>query len=128
MIFDYLDMVLLLGISQGVFLALTLLFVRNRNAAANRVLSIFLSISVVMLIGRLLYVRFGNDLLLYRLGTLVDSVVFLFGPMLYLYCRRLCFAEDPPFRFRRWVFLPAILHLGFVLYTCLLYTSPSPRD
>ena len=115
--FGILDLILLLGISQGIFLAVTLLLIRNKNKAANSILSLFLALAVIMLLGRFTYVRFTNHPLLYRLATCVDSIIFLFGPILYTYARRLAFDEVPRFRLSLRHYLPAMAHVAFVLYT-----------
>lgn len=115
--FGILDLILLLGISQGIFLAVTLLLIRNKNKAANSVLSLFLALAVIMLLGRFTYVRFTSHQLLYRLATCVDSIIFLFGPILYFYARRLAFDEVPRFRLSLRHYLPAMAHFAFVLYT-----------
>ncbi len=57
MSFTLLDIILFLGISQGIFLTVTLRFVDNRNKAANDILSIVIGIAVVMLFGRVVVFR-----------------------------------------------------------------------
>jgi len=111
------DFIIFLGISQGLFLAITLNLVHSKNKSANKILSLILISSTIMLIGRLLYNRFYEDPYLFRIATTVDTVVFIIGPLIYTYCRRLTFIEKtiykPPLKF----FILAIIHLCFTLYT-----------
>ncbi|WP_299220953.1 helix-turn-helix domain-containing protein [uncultured Aquimarina sp.] len=115
--FGIIDLMLFLGISQGVFLAITLQFLSNKNRSANFILSIILFFSSIILIGRLYYFVFKDSVFLWRLGMLVDSAIYLFGPLLYLYVRRMIVSskEKPVLK---WVeFIPSGLHLIYVLWT-----------
>ncbi|AXT51680.1 AraC family transcriptional regulator [Aquimarina sp. BL5] len=115
--FGIIDLILFLGISQGIFLAITLQFLSNKNRSANFILSIILLISSIILIGRLYYFVFKESEFLARLGMVVDSSIYLFGPLLYLYVRRMVVSskEKPVLR---WVeFIPSGLHFIYVLWT-----------
>ncbi|WP_299433204.1 helix-turn-helix domain-containing protein [uncultured Aquimarina sp.] len=115
--FEIIDLVLFLGISQGIFLAITLQLLSNRNRSANFILSIILFFSSVILVGRLYYFVFKDSVFLWRLGMLVDSTIYLFGPLLYLYVKRMIVSskEKPVLK---WVtFIPSGLHLMYVMWT-----------
>ena len=118
MTFSFTDILLFIGISQGVFLATTLRLVHKRNEPANRILSIAIAMAVIMLIGRVIAIRYESYWIT-KAAILVDTTILLFGPLLYTYVRRLAFNEKPHFKLSFWHYL---------LGTCLLYTSPSPRD
>ncbi|MBX2828158.1 MAG: AraC family transcriptional regulator [Flavobacteriaceae bacterium] len=94
--FTFLDVILIAGLSQGIFLALSLRLLKERNKQANSILVWILSISVLMLLGKLSLFRFNMRWLWY-VALFVDSVIFLIGPLIYMYVRRLTFNESPAF-------------------------------
>ncbi|WP_062060679.1 helix-turn-helix domain-containing protein [Aquimarina longa] len=111
------DLVLFLGISQGFFLAIIIQLLPKKNLSANLVLSLILFLSAIMLTGRLYYYGYEENEFFARLVMLVDSIIFLFGPLLYLYVRRMIVSSDVK-PVLRWVeFLPSALHLMYVLWT-----------
>lgn len=111
------DLFLLLGISQGIFLAISLHLISRNNKSANKTLAGILVISVIMLLGRLFYTRFYTNPLLFRIACSVDTVIFLTGPLIFTYCERLLLKKELRTKIPIWYFLPAILHLFFVLFT-----------
>jgi len=113
--FNLTDIIFFLGISQGLFLSLSLFLIHNRNKPANRILSYLLLISALMLFGRIVIFRVPVDWV-WRFGVLADTTIFLFGPFIYMYARRLVFNENPPFRLRWFHFLPAALHLCYYFW------------
>ena len=88
--YGIIDIIILLGISQGLFLAVTLQFISNTNKKANYILSTILVLAMLMLIGRFLYVRHLNYVI-FHWSLVFDSIVFLFGPLLFLYIKRFLF-------------------------------------
>lgn len=119
--FDFTDILLFLGISQGLFLGITLSLVNNKNKSANKILSYMLFIACVMLIGRIYYPKY-HGVFFFRIAGFVDTLIFLFGPMLYLYIRRLAFYEVPAYKISWFHFIPALLHVLFFAGT-LFYTT-----
>lgn len=119
MSFTLLDIILFLGVSQGIFLAITLRLIDNRNKAANDILSIAIGIAVVMLFGRVVGFRIEATWVAYVAGF-VDVTIFFFGPLIYCYIRRLIFQEKPVFRLSFWHYLIAIIHFVITLTTYLL--------
>ncbi len=116
MSFNFTDIVLFLGVSQGIFLAVSLQLIHNRNKSANRVLSWLLLISVVMLFARISTFRIPADWV-WRFGILVDTSLFLFGPLVFLYVRKMLFLT-PRVRTLNWVhYVPAGLHLSYYFWT-----------
>ncbi len=111
--FDFIDIILFLGISQGVFLAATIQIIQNKNRNANKVLSIILLIACLMLTGRLFFFRSMSSEWFFRIAIFVDTLIFVFGPLLYLYCRRLVFNEIPSYRLHVSNFIPAA---GMIIY------------
>lgn len=114
MTFTVLDIILFLGVSQGIFLAITLRLIDNRNKAANDILSLAIGIAVVMLFGRVVAFRIQAPWVYYVAG-LVDVTIFLFGPFIYCYIRRLIFQEKPIFKLSFWHYFPAIIHIMITL-------------
>ncbi|MEM8527222.1 MAG: AraC family transcriptional regulator [Bacteroidota bacterium] len=118
--FSFIDLCLFLGISQGVFLAITLQFAHQKNQAANKILSIILLMAALMISGRLFYFRYQGNELFFRLAILGEVMILLFGPLAYTYTRRLAFRELPNFRLSFFHFLPALLHLSFAIWVFTL--------
>jgi len=75
--FTFIDIILFLGISQGVFLAAALRLLHNRNRHANHILSLTLLFAVLMLLGRILVFKIQGDWI-GPLAILVDTTIFLF--------------------------------------------------
>lgn len=109
---NFTDLVLFLGVSQGLFLAISLRLINERNKSANKILSFLLLIAVVMLFGRIAAYRIP-EIWVWRFGVLIDTTIFLFGPLIYIYVRRLVFGEKPPFQLLWWHYIPAFLHLCY---------------
>jgi len=122
--FQLIDIVIVIGICQGIFLALTLQRISNNNLHANRILSLLIVLATAMLIGRFVYFRFLTYTV-FQWSILVDSLVFLFGPLIYMYLRRLLFKGDTTF------FLPIYHFLGFfgmVIFALLYIVFYSPKE
>lgn len=104
------SIILILGIVQGVFLVVSLFLIRNRNKGANQFLSAFILLITLTMLGRLiiesdLEISFPNIL------ALPDAIIFLYGPIMYLYLLKLCTNRE--FKFAKTIkhFLPAIIFL-----------------
>lgn len=107
---------MLLGVSQGLFLSVSMRMIHDRNKTANRVLSILISMAVLMLFGRVIAYRIPNDWI-WRFGILADTSIFLFGPLIYMYSRRLIFNDQPIFYLHWLHYIPAILHFCYYIWT-----------
>jgi len=119
--FGIIDIIILLGISQGLFLAITLQFISNTNKKSNTILSAILVCAMCMLIGRFLYVRHLNYLI-FQWSLVVDSVVFLFGPLLYLYLKRFLFKNEKRASLPFYHFIPFASMLIFSLFFVIKYS------
>lgn len=113
--FELIDLILFLGISQGIFLAITIQIIQNKNKAANKILSIILLLSVLMLLGRMVFYKFMTPRL-FQWTIFADAVIFIFGPLCYTYFRRLAFSKDN-FKLSWFHYLPVTFHLLFFCYT-----------
>ncbi len=116
----WIDIILIPGIFQGVFLALIFLSKRESFQDKNMALSAIISLSVLMLLGRLLWARYPENWP-YLPALIPDTIIFLFGPYTLLYIRRLLLNDKGKLHFAH--FLPAIIHLSCVAILMLL-----PRD
>lgn len=122
MLFTFIDIILFIGISQGIFLATTLKLVHKSNEAANRILSVTILIAVFMLIGRVLAVRLEGPWVS-KVAVLADTTIFLFGPLMYLYFRRLSFQESPLYKLPLVHYSLAFTHLMYALFFAFGPTS-----
>ncbi len=120
--FQLIDIVIVIGICQGIFLSLTLHRISNNNRSANMILSSLLVLATVMLIGRFVYFRFLNGWV-FQWSLLVDSVVFLFGPLLYTYIRRLLFKANTSYRLPLVHFIPFMGMIGIAVYYIVFYST-----
>ncbi|AWX46305.1 hypothetical protein HME9304_03338 [Flagellimonas maritima] len=114
--FGFVDIILFLGVSQGLFLSISLRLIQNRNVGANRVLSLLLLIAALMLFCRISAYRIPEDWI-WRFGILIDTTIFLFPPLLYLYVKRLVFRSTPPFKLHWLHYAPALLHVCYYFWT-----------
>lgn len=119
--YGIIDIIILLGISQGLFLAVTLQFISNTNKKANTILSLILISAMLMLIGRFLYVRHLNYVI-FQWSLVVDSIVFLFGPLVYLYVKRFLFKSETSNKIPLYHFIPFALLLVTSLFFVIQYS------
>lgn len=124
---DFIDLLLMLGISQGLLLSIVFLRLDKANASANIVLSMILLMSCFMLAGRFIYSRISADWVPHW-GLLSDTVIFLFGPLSTLYIRRLLFQGEKPFYLPFFHFLPATVHLLIFFWLLVGYTDAEYLD
>lgn len=115
-----LDFVLLFGISIGLFISSTLFFVKKKNNKANQVLALILILAVIMLLGRLFFLRYYKDILLFRIGTTVDLTVFIFGPLVLLFFKIFLFKDSKVSKFKACYFIPAIFYIIYTFWTFTL--------
>ena len=118
-----LDVILLFGISIGLFISTALFFIKKQNNKANKILAIILILAVIMLLGRLFFLRYFKDVLLFRIGTTVDVTVFIFGPLVLHYLNILLFKNSPTKQLKPWYFLPALGYICFSIWTYTLGTE-----
>ncbi|MBP2833170.1 helix-turn-helix transcriptional regulator [Aquimarina sp. U1-2] len=115
--FNSIDILLFLGISQGVFLALMIQVIQHKNRLANRTLSLILIVAAIMLTGRFFYTRGTSVAILFRVALFVDILIFVFGPLLFLYYKRLLYNEASKYRLPFIHFVPALGMFTYHLWT-----------
>lgn len=118
---QWIDVILFIGICQGIFLSLTLQRISHNNQSANRILSYLIALATVMLIGRFVYFRFLTQWV-FQWSILVDSIVFLFGPFTYMYIKRLLFKGNHNYWLSKIHFIPFFGMVLFALYHIIKYT------
>jgi AraC-like DNA-binding protein len=113
--FSIIDVLLIVGLCQGLHLIIALQFIKQKNKSANKILTILISFTVIMLFGRVAIFKF-NELWIWRFAIFVDAIIFIAGPLYYLYIRRLFFKESKIFTLKWTHYIPAVLHLITSLY------------
>lgn len=122
--FELIDIVIFIGICQGIFLSLALHRITNNNKKANSILSLLLLAATVMLLGRFLYFEYLNEwVFLISLG--IDSIIFLFGPLFLLYTTRLLFYERSRKGYSFYHFIPFVAMLLLFLTVIVFHTPES---
>ncbi|MEZ4816671.1 MAG: AraC family transcriptional regulator [Flavobacteriaceae bacterium] len=121
---QWIDVIIFIGICQGIFLSLTLQRISNNNHSANRILSYLIALATVMLIGRFVYFRFLTEWV-FQWSILVDAVVFLFGPLTFIYIKRLLFKNSYQFWLSKIHFLPFI---GMILFALFYIIKDTPAE
>jgi len=116
MSFSIFDLFLVVIFSQGLFLSITIQLMPNKNRAANNMLTIILLLASILVLGRVLLLKY-NTYLLWTMASFLDVSIFLFGPLLYSYIRRLIFHEKKTFSLNKIHYLLPILHVLFSIWT-----------
>lgn len=106
--FDLIDIILSLGIVQGLFLAIALTRINNKNTNANKILVLILLITVYVLAGRMI-IAHQFALHIFKWLSFTDGLIFLFGPLNYLYVRRLIVRSPKTYNLPFVHYLPAII-------------------
>lgn len=109
------DVFLLLGIAQGFFLSVTLPIVHQKNIAANKILALQLILSCLMLLARMVIYKADELWVIQRIAPL-ETIIFVFGPMGYIYLKRLLEKDQEKFRLPWYHYVPAVLYLSYLLY------------
>ena len=115
MTFELIDVFLILGMSQGLFLMFSLASIDKRNKDANNVLIATIGIAVVVLLARIGTYRFSGTWVQY-VGVIIDGSIYVFGPLLYIYVRRLLFHSNPKFKLSRQHYIAWVLFLIYGVY------------
>ncbi|MFS4466640.1 helix-turn-helix domain-containing protein [Maribacter sp. 2210JD10-5] len=111
------DVLLLMGISQGVFLTVTLPIVHQKNTKPNSILSIQLAMTSILLLSKFILTKATESWVIQYASTL-EFIIFLFGPLGYMYIRRLLIKGDQNFILSWFHYVPAIFYGLFLLYLC----------
>ena len=122
MSFSIFDLLLAIIFSQGLFLTIALQLIPNKNKEANKTLILLLIIASTLILGRVLLFKY-NTSLLFKIAALLDVTIFLVGPLLFSYLRRLIFQENKVFNLKKTHFILPVLHV--ILFIWTLRLSPA---
>lgn len=113
---DFVSIITLLGIAQGIFLGFLLLAINRGNKTANRLFGILMIMFSISISG-FEYSRL--DLIKYFpfFGAFASAVIFLFGPLFYYYVRAL---TETNFHFRRVCYLHLIPFFLLIVYRIIM--------
>lgn len=119
---NFFSAIILLGIAQGLFLFFSLQRIKDVNKDANKLLSVFILLISLTMIGRFL-LDLNVDLAILSFLALPDSIIFLYGPILYFYLQKLLVK---PIKKPQVVahFIPATLFIISGLPSLLSETNP----
>ena len=114
--FSFLELVQFTGVVQGIFLMFCLQFASQKNKDANKILMIIIGLATFMFAGKIITFHLNNNWI-WRVSLLADCTIYLFGPLLYLYFRRLVFKHDPKNTLSLLHYIPALLLFLYFGYT-----------
>ncbi len=120
--FNVIDILLLFGIGQGLFLGITLPIIHKKNVSANRVLTLLLLSACGCLFTRMLIHKAEELHFIQRLAPM-ETLIFVFGPLSFIYLKRLLEKDQHRFRLSPVHYIPAMIYLIF-----LIYLSMMPRE
>jgi AraC-like DNA-binding protein len=95
---------------------ISLQFIAKKNKAANRILTILIGISVIVFTREMLSYQL-NPKIFWRTIILTECTIYLFGPLLYLYFKKLVFRNDPNNRLSLKHCIPSLFMLGYFFWT-----------
>ena len=113
------SLVLGVGALQGIFLAVMLWRISNKDNHPNKKLAILLSMLSIALLGRFAY-NSKVFAIVPQLFLVSDITMFLYGPIFYFYIREVLFGKAFVWTKNWWHFIPAILHFISMLVQCTI--------
>lgn len=112
--FKLIDIILILGALQGFFLAFALPRISKANKEANKLLAILVFVASVLT--SFYFVTRFFPFWPIQIDVFLDSLAFVFGPLMYLYIKKLLFSSNKKSGYILLHFLPAITHFLYGLY------------
>ncbi len=112
--FQFMDIILMIGIAQGFFLSITLPIIHQKNTAANTILSVQLLLACFMLFAKMA-MHSADEVWVIKWFGLFETFIFLYGPFGYIYLKRLLTKNQKTFWLPWAHFLPAFLYFSFLL-------------
>ena len=120
--FNSVDLVVLLGVAQGLFLAITLPMVHRANSQANLILSIQIAIACLVLFAKVA-IYTAETFWAFQRAILLEPFIFLYGPLGYIYLKRLLEKGSEKYLLH-WVhFIPALIYFVYLGYLNVLPTE-----
>jgi AraC-like DNA-binding protein len=131
---NWFSVLTLVGALQGILLFFSVNGLKRGDRSANRIAATFILCISITLCGRWAYSVTPPTLTLVKILFIGDSVIFFFGPLLYLYFLKL-FRSVPRHKVRTWihfvplaVFLLAVLPFMFLDRATFIAQSTKLRD
>ncbi|WP_350293885.1 AraC family transcriptional regulator [uncultured Croceitalea sp.] len=109
--YSFFDVLLLMGIAQGFSLSITLPILCKKNISANKILAIQLLLACLALLTRMVIHKADEIWIIQRFAPL-ESLIFVFGPLGYIYLKRLLEKYQEKFKLQWFHYIPAILYLS----------------
>ena len=119
-VFNWYSLFILLGVVQGIILLLSLSSKKEELSASGNLLKIIILIVTVTLAGRIVYLE-THSLLLTKILTVGDLVIFLYGPLIYLFFQKYLDVQRTNLKHMWFHVSPALLH--FVVMLPLLIST-----
>nr|WP_299342494.1 helix-turn-helix domain-containing protein [Allomuricauda sp.] len=120
--FNSVDLVILLGVAQGLFLAITLPMVHRTNTQANIVLSIQIALACMVLFTKVVIFKAEQFWVIQR-AILLEPFIFLYGPLGYIYLKRLLEKGSEKFQLHWSHYIPALIYFVYLVYLNILPTE-----
>ncbi|MGB3149342.1 MAG: AraC family transcriptional regulator [Maribacter sp.] len=114
---SFIDILLLMGIAQGVFLTLTLPIVHLNNTKPNSILSVQLAMTSMLLLSKFIISK-ADEFWVVQWAGVLEFIIFLFGPLGYLYILRLLIKGKQNIHLALPHYVPSICYALFLLYLC----------
>ena len=112
---DFINTIILLGFIQGLILASVLYKTKEKNKQANKYLAILLVLLSAMFLSKSLLLKYPSVYLFQKL-SLLDPIIFLFGPLFYRYLI-LLLKGNYVVKHNLKYYAPAIVYTGYITYT-----------
>ncbi|MEM9896261.1 MAG: helix-turn-helix domain-containing protein [Bacteroidota bacterium] len=114
--FSFFDLVLCVGIGQGVFLILAIYYTKDTRLIANRWLLLIIFLALIMLFGKVFVNRLQGDWII-RAAQFGDTAIYLFGPFIYFYVLQITRIAETVKSTFIYHLVPAFLHLAFFVWS-----------
>lgn len=122
MTFTFLDLVLFVGVVQGIFLMTSLYFISQKNIKANKILIIIIGLATFIFAGKMAIFQIDASWI-WRPALLSDCTIYLFGPLLYMYFRALVFKDHSKNVLTFKHYIPSLLMFLFFCWTLTVSTE-----
>ncbi|MBV6646657.1 MAG: helix-turn-helix transcriptional regulator [Cyclobacteriaceae bacterium] len=105
------DLFLVLGVGQGLFLSFSIPAKLKYSNGANRILLAIIIMATIMMAGKVVVHQYLSVLTM-KVAAVVDTAIFLFGPLILLYVQRILRQSSTRYFLH---FVPATIHMTYAL-------------
>ncbi len=120
--FNSIDLVVLLGVAQGLFLAVTLPMVHRTNTHANKVLSFQIAMACMVLFAKVAIFK-AKEFWVIQWTILLEPFIYLHGPLGYIYLKRLLARGSEKYQLHWAHYVPAVIYAVYLVYLNVLPTD-----